>query len=98
VAQSTDEFTKEDFAHIADLIRQWSGVGSESVLRATLSNNLNVILAALDAAAVAPDLLDALKAMLVHYGPPETVAAICDYPADHPITKTRVAIAKAEGK
>jgi hypothetical protein len=46
--------------------------------------------------AAAPDLLAALKAMLTHYGPPETVAAMCNYPADHPITMARAAIAAAE--
>lgn len=46
----------------------------------------------------APQMLDALKAMLAHYGPPETVDFLCDYPADHPITKARSAMVAATTK
>jgi len=42
-----DEFSKEDFAHTAELLRS----DNEAVVRATLSNNINIILAALDKAA-----------------------------------------------
>jgi hypothetical protein len=37
-------------------------------------------------------LRDALEAMLAMYGPPATVAGMCDYPADHPISKARKAL------
>lgn len=47
--------------------------------------------------AAAPDLLAACRALLDNYGPPATIANIVEYPAWHPITKARAAIAKAEG-
>lgn len=37
----------------------------------------------------------ALRAMLEHYGPPASVAALCDYPEDHPITLARRALSLA---
>lgn len=49
-----------DFGWTAKLLRS----GDERIVRATLSNNLNVILAALDRAAAAPNLFDALKAIV----------------------------------
>lgn len=41
-----------------------------------------------------PTLASALQAMLDHYGPPNSVAALCDYPPDHPITMARNALGK----
>mgnify|MGYP000846168038 CR=1 FL=1 len=41
-------FPRDDFTHTANLLRS----GDEAVIKATLSNNLNVIIAALDRAAV----------------------------------------------
>ena len=38
---------------------------------------------------------EALRAMLDHYGPPETVAHLCVYGADHPISLARNALAQA---
>jgi hypothetical protein len=42
-------------------------------------------------------LVEALQAMLDHYGPPKTIENLCTYPADHPITKAKAALAGAEG-
>lgn len=51
MAALTGEFTAEDFAFLAELIRQSIEEKREDLLRATLSNSVNIILAALDKAA-----------------------------------------------
>jgi hypothetical protein len=43
-------FLREDFAHVAEMIRVATWTNNARLLRALLSNNLNIILAALDAA------------------------------------------------
>lgn len=55
-ANVPDGFRPEDFAHVASLLRQYASGGHEATLRAVLSNNLNVMLAALDRVSnAAPD-------------------------------------------
>lgn len=43
-SQMMDTFDQEDYAHTAELLRS----GDDAVVKAALSNNLNIILAALD--------------------------------------------------
>jgi alpha-galactosidase/6-phospho-beta-glucosidase family protein len=67
------DFTPGDFAHVADLMRQYANT-EEPKLKAVLSNNFNVILAALDRAARAPDpsrdgVVEALRDMLANWSP-----------------------------
>jgi hypothetical protein len=47
--------------------------------------------------AAAPEMFEALRAMLANYGPPETLSDL-EYPAQHPVTLARSALAKAEGR
>lgn len=54
------KFDPEDYTFTADLLRQYMN-GNPKSFHAVCSNNLNIILAALDQAGAAPDLLDALK-------------------------------------
>lgn len=42
------------------------------------------------------ELREALAAMLEMYGPPAAVAGMCEYPADHPISKARKALLREE--
>lgn len=57
MTEAVKTLTLNDFGWTAKLLRS----GDERIVKATLSNNINVILAALDRAAAAPDLLAALK-------------------------------------
>lgn len=50
-------FTAEEFRHTAECLRS----ENDAIVKAVASNNLNIILAALDQAAAAPDMLDALE-------------------------------------
>ena len=73
VAADADGFRGEDFSHIADLLLKYGTEGDSVSLRAVLSNNFNIILAALRRAGTAPspateafqDMLAALKGALV---------------------------------
>jgi hypothetical protein len=46
-------FLPEDHAFTADLLRKYMNLNDQSLFRAVCSNNLNIILAALDRAAAA---------------------------------------------
>ena len=49
--EDTSGFLAEDYAFTAKLLRQHADIRGQELFRAVCSNNLNIILAALDAAA-----------------------------------------------
>jgi hypothetical protein len=85
------EHPAEDYAFTAGLLRTNSA--NPALFKATCSNNLNIILSALDVAATpaaiaAPDMLDALQALVEEW----------DEGDDDPFwNAARAAIAKATG-
>jgi hypothetical protein len=53
-----DDFRAEDFRFTADLLREHAEAGRPDLFRAVCSNNLMIILAALDAAATQAEKLE----------------------------------------
>lgn len=70
-----------------------SGIGMDEWIYEIydITARLRTRLAALEQSGVT----EALRAMLAHYGPPEAVAHLSTYPAGHPITMARAALAPA---
>lgn len=64
-------FEPEDYAFTARLLRAHCNAATPVMFRAVCSNNLNIILAALDAAEAAPTLLLALETLLQWFRPSE---------------------------
>lgn len=85
-------YDREDYQFTADLLRKHGNDDKPELYHAVCSNNMNVILCALDQAAAGPDLLAACRAWTAALdGKSMSVEELAAYSLTH------AAIARAEG-
>lgn len=92
-AHDTIGFPPEEYAHTAKLLRS----DNEKIVRATLSNNYNIVLSALDRASCHDELLELLQMFVNETVSYMTINSLGDPEKQHAIKNARAAIARATG-